>query len=146
MIKTEIKQTNLEGFQLASTLVSVVKGVIISYIFLIFAFMALALFYTYTKMSSSVLDISTKLVGYAGVFLSGFFASAISKNRGWLHGFIAGILHTALRLSLGLIIFKTYVPASGFASTLLVSVAISVLGGILGVNAVKNRRHKKRRK
>ncbi len=146
MIKTETKKQSESVLSFTNTLGSVAKGVVVSYIFLVLAFAALALVYTYTDMSDKFLTPAVYIISAISLFGAGFVSSAKAKVHGWLHGALAGVMYALARLGLGVAVFKSYVPSAGILETLLVSVVLAVLGGIFGVNVHRKAPHKRKRR
>lgn len=132
----------------AKSLASIFKAVIVSHIFLITAFTVLALVYTYTQMPESMLEPAIKVLTAIALLLSGFMASRSISSLGWLHGAAAGLICTLIRVILGLIVFKSYVPSYGVGKMLFAGILCAAIGGILGVNIrpVLNKNTKKKRK
>ncbi len=142
MIKTNNALHSDEGLSTFYSIKSVITGVIIAYIFLVPAFIILALVYTYTPMPDSYLKPAVTVISILSIFLSGFTASAKVKSKGWLHGTASGLIYGLIRIGAGLMVFGKYVPSASIAKTLLVTIAIAALGGIAGVNIKSQKKRK----
>jgi len=140
MIKADKKQQTARHFASTVSLKAIAKGVFTSYIFLMPAFLCLAIVYTYTSMPDKFLSPATDVLSMLSIFLAGFASSAKAGNHGWLHGLLAGVLYALVRIVMGLAIFGRYVPSKGIASTILITALLSALGGIVGVNVLKKPR------
>lgn len=140
MIKTEnvSAKENISSF--SATISAVIKGTAFAYVVLVFAFVVLALVYTYTPMADKSLEQVVGIIGKVSVFAAGFMSSAKAKQRGWLHGILAGLIYESVHFVLGYLVFKNHVASEGILQTLAVSAVIAVAGGIAGVNTKGNKR------
>jgi len=145
MIKTENASSKIEVFSLFGSLRSVVKGTAFAYILLVISFVVLALLYTYTDMPDKSLVSAVGIISKISIFFAGFFASAMAKNRGWLHGVLAGLLYATLQTVAGYAIFKSYVPSDSILKTFALSALVATVGGIFGVNMKNKVRIKKQK-
>lgn len=145
MIKTGDRSLETSGFVPVASLISVTKAVVVSYIFLIAAFAVLALVYTYTSMPQRYLEPAVDAISAVSLVGAGFLASRSIRSFGWLHGALAGIISTVIRLLLSLAVFDGYVPTESPVMLMAIGVICSTLGGILGVNLFRggNKRRKK---
>ncbi len=145
MIKTRDRSLETGGFAFTASMISVTKAVIVSYIFLIAAFAVLALVYTYTSMPQAYLEPAVDAISAVSLVGAGFLASRSIRSFGWLHGALAGIISTLIRLLLSLAVFDGYVPTESPVMLMAIGVICSALGGIMGVNLFRggNKRRKK---
>lgn len=134
MIRCESTTREDRLWGISGTVKAVVKGVIVAYIFLVFAFVTLSLIYTYTPMPDKYLSPAVSAIGFGGIFIAGFISGAKAGNRGWLHGGICGILYALVRIVMGYAVFKHYVPSEGIFLNIMITTAVALFGGIVGVN------------
>lgn len=145
MIKSGERSLETSGVSYTASIISIAKAVAISYIFLIAAFAVLALVYTYTSMPQGYLEPAVDALSAMSLVGAGFLASRSIRSFGWLHGALAGIISTSVRLLMSLAVFDGYVPTESPIMLMAIGVICSALGGILGVNLF-NGRNKRRKK
>ena len=147
MIKTENKQSVDGIFAFSKSAKAVVQGVVTSYVFLVAAFVVLAGMYTYTAMPDKYLSPAVNILSAISIFTSGYIAAGKMRSHGWLHGAMAGLVFALVRIAAGLAIFKSYVPTTDIWVFPLLSVIISIAGGICAVNMhIKTPKQKKKKR
>jgi len=139
MIKHSEKSIEPRQFSVARSAVAILKAVLSSYIFLIVAFTVLALVYTYSNMSEGMLKNVTNALSVISLVIAGFLSSRTISSFGWLHGALAGLISTLIRILMGLVVFKSYVHSDGVFKVLLIGILCAMVGGVLGVNLGKDK-------
>ncbi len=137
MIKYESKELTIGNSRIAGSLISVIKGTLAAYIFLVVSFGILAVVYTYTSMPDSVTDPAINVLTIVSLVLGGAFSSKTAWGFGWLHGALTGLMYTVIRIIIGYAVFKNYVPDSGMLSLFAVGMLSAAIGGIIGINFKK---------
>ena len=144
MIKQSENKLTISTIAPARSIVSIVKASVKAYIFLIICFGVLAAVYTYSNMPNSYLAPAINAISVLSLVLAGFEASRKVRVMGYLHGALAGLFFTWVRILAGLAVFKSYVPSEGIGKTFITGILIAAVGGILGVNFGKNNKRKKK--
>ncbi len=145
MIKHSEGQVSEYAFAPVKGLLSAVKGTVAAYIFLIVCFCILALIYTYTPMPDKYAEPAVNAISLISLLVAGFVASRNADMMGWLHGAFAGLMHAVIRMIIGLIVFKSYVPSDGVGKIILIAILTAAIGGIVGINFGKNKRRRAKR-
>ena len=135
MIKRD--ETARSGFSLVSLCCAVVKGTVGAYIFLVIAFGILSAVYTYTSLADSLIGPIVTAITAISLVFGGIMSSKNAHGFGWLHGSLAGIVYTLIRVLSGFAVFKSYVPDTSVGMMFLTSALLAAFGGIIGINTKK---------
>jgi len=145
MIKHSEGQVSEYAFAPVKSLIGAVKGTVTAYIFLVICFCILALVYTYTPMPDKYVETAVNGISVVSLLVAGFVSSRSADMLGWLHGALAGFMHSVIRILLGLMVFKSYVPSDGVVKLLLIAILTAAIGGIAGINFGKNKRRRSKK-
>ena len=145
MIKQTEPKTSHLSFSLPKSLAATLGATFRAYILLVVCFALLALAYTYTTMPDKWLDPGIDILSTIALFVSGFVASRKISVMGYLHGAVAGLWFTLIRLIVSLAVFDGYVGSDSIAKVVLSGIVIAALGGIAGVNFGKTDKKRKKR-
>ncbi len=137
MIKHE--ETVKSPFSFGTLLLSALKGTAGAYIFLIITFGILSVVYTYTSLPDSLVGTIVSVLTALSLVFGGLISSKNVNSFGWMHGALAGMFYTIIRIATGFAVFKSYVPDSSIVSMFLTGILLSALGGIIGINLSKNK-------
>lgn len=101
--------------------------------------LVLALFLRFTDMTSGTLQWLTLVLGIITLFVGGFVSGAKGKERGWMLGLITGVGFVLIVL-----LFQYLGYQKGMSTTQMIYqggyTLAAVLGGVLGVNMVGERK------
>lgn len=132
MSKTPIKDS--------ITLISITKGIIISYIITLPVFCLFALILTNTdfpqKYTSTVVIITT----IASILIAGSTSTKGLKSKGWLNGSIVGFVYIFILYLLSSIIFRNFIIDRYVITMGIIGVLTGAIGGIVGINFKKSSR------
>lgn len=112
---------------LLNYLKSIYKSIIL---FLILIFI-LSLLYYFEILNLKIMNIIIYIITLSLLFILGYKLSKIKRNKGYLNGFIVGLIITILFSLLTLIISKYSMNTLIYYLTLILS---SITGGIIGIN------------
>ena len=121
-----------------SRCIMILKGVLITYILNIIFLLIYAAILAYTSVSESTIPTVIFVINLLGVFISTSLAAIKIKENGMKYGaIIAAAYITSLYLigSLGGVGLKL---SSYALATIIFNILIGIVGGIIGVNLVKN--------
>lgn len=118
----------------SSPLVSLLKGIIISYCITMIIFIIYAILLTYTDISESYISPLSLIVTTICCLVSGFVTAKTAKNRGLLWGIASGGMYMLIMLTLGFCTIPTYELNQKMAISLALALGGGGLGGIFGVN------------
>ena len=137
MIKHEYAELSAARLNLLKSTVSVLKGNVFGYIFLVICFALLAVVYTYTSFPAGLLAPFTKGITALSIIICAIISARNINGFGWLHGAAAGFVYTVIRL------IAAAVSTSGFEfdktalAMLLFGLLLGAIGGIIGINFKK---------
>ncbi|EOD00668.1 TIGR04086 family membrane protein [Caldisalinibacter kiritimatiensis] len=113
---------------------TLIKGVILSFIITLVSFIVFALILTYTNITESVIPTVDSIIMILSIAIGSIYVAFKVYKKGWLNGAIVGLAYIAIliairRLISGNVQYNVY---------LLVKVAISIItgvvGGMIGIN------------
>lgn len=115
-------------------IVALIRGIIISFAFLIVISLVIGLTIYYIPGLEDKASLFSSAAGYTAVCFGGAAAAAKAGKLGWFHGGLAGGSFILVSFIIGLIIY-----APSFAVIILVyrlfwGIAIAALGGMVGIN------------
>lgn len=145
MIKQSEPKTPATTNTPAKSLLATIGATFTAYILLVVCFALLALVYTYTAMPDKWLEPAIDILCAVALFVSGFVASRKVCVMGYLHGAIAGLWFTLIRILVSVAVFDGYVGSESIVKVILTSVVIAALGGIFGVNFGKTNKKRNNR-
>ncbi len=114
---------------------SIIKGLIISLIFLLFFICIFALLISLFNIPNGAIKPINQLIKILAVFIGCFFS--ISGEKGLLKGLVLGTIITLVTYLIFSIIAKTNVFSISIIWEILLGIAIGGLSGIISVNVKK---------
>ena len=128
---------------LIKRLLIIFRSIAIAYIVSLVLFMIYALLLANTNIPESTIPTSTFVISLISVFLGSSLAIIKIKENGMLNGGLVGLIYVLLIYVLGSI-FVTGFGLNGYAFSMIIfNVLIGMIGGIIGVNMVKEEKRKK---
>ena len=134
MIKHEYAELPTAGFKIQKSVVSVLRGTVIGYIFLIICFAILAVIYTYTSFPAGMLGPFTQAITALSIIICGILSARNISGFGWLHGSMAGLVYSVIRFSAGAMTINGFGFDKNVFSMLLLGLILGAAGGIIGIN------------
>jgi len=138
MIKHEYTKMPANGHNMAKSMISVIKGTVAGYIFLVVAFGFLAVIYTYTAFPAGMLSPFTQGITAFSIILCGILSSRNIQGFGWLHGMAAGFVYSIVRFIAGAFASNGFGFDKNLFSMLLFGLLLGAAGGIIGINFKRN--------
>lgn len=118
----------------ATTLGSVGFGLLFALGLTLVCSLVYALVVAAFPLSEKSVPIIARAVAMAAAFLGGMAAGRRSDRIGWLHGALVGLVYMALTLFVGRAITPDAAPLAITVQRFVVTVVVSTIGGIAGVN------------
>ena len=115
-----------------------VKFTIVSYLVSVLLLAVLTVVIVYTDVPEKISGPSVIAIKMFGAFLSAFLTSKSCETKGWLCGIVSGVVNILLLMVIGSLISNSHTPVSDNLTNLLFGGACGMIGGIIGVNFVKN--------
>jgi len=138
MIKREYAELPASRINLLKSTVSVLKGTLFGYIFLVVCFALLAVVYTYTPLPAGLLSPFTKVITALSIIVCALLSTISIKGFGWLHGAMAGLLYTLIRFIAIAVSSGDFKSGKEILAMLLAGFILGAAGGIIGINFKKS--------
>ena len=119
------------------TLMSVIKGIIVSYLITIPVFVLFALILTNTDFPEKFISIGVVITTIISVLTAGTTSTRGLKNKGWLNGSAVGFIYMLILYLLSSIIFNNFVIDRYVITMTVIGVLTGAIGGIMGINVKK---------
>lgn len=123
-------------------LVTILKGIVLSYIITIPLFLIFSYILTYTDFPEKLVSFVVIIVTIASIILAGTIATKRMKSKGWLNGGVVGFLYMFLLYLLSSIVAKNFSIDNRILSMGIIGVLAGSIGGIIGIN-LKQKPHKR---
>ncbi len=117
-----------------SNLFSITKGIIVSYIITIPAFIVFALVLSYTDFPEKYLPAVVLITTIMSIFVAGSTTTKHIKSRGWLNGGAVGLVYILVLYVLSSIVYKDFTINRQIISMALIGLLTGSIGGIVGIN------------
>jgi putative membrane protein (TIGR04086 family) len=118
------------------TLIS--KGILISYLITIPAFIIFAVVLTYTSFPEKFISTAVTFTTIISVLIAGSTATRNVKSRGWMNGGFVGFIYVLVLYLISSMIFRNFSVDSHVISVLIIGIITGAVGGIVGINLKKN--------
>lgn len=120
-----------------AVILKAIKFIFISYLVSVILLAILAAVIVYTDVPGEAAAPSVKAVTLFGTLLSGFMMSFSIERRGWLYGFIIGLVNIIILLLAGMLIFGSGSVNMHTIIMLLCGGLCGAFGAIVGMNIRK---------
>ena len=120
------------------SLMSIMKGILVSYIITIPAFILFAFILANTDFPEKYMSAIVVITTITSVLIAGSTATRGLKNKGWLNGSIVGLVYMLILYLLSSIIFKTFSIDKYIITMTIIGVLTGSIGGIIGINLKRN--------
>lgn len=120
------------------TIMSVVRGIIASYVVTIPVFVLFALILTNTDFPEKYISIGVVITTIISVLIAGTTSTRGIKNKGWLNGSIVGFIYMLILYLLSSLVFNNFVIDKYVITMTVIGVLTGAIGGILGINVKKS--------
>ena len=122
--------------------ITIMKGIIFSYIITIPLFLIFSFILTYSDFPEKLVSFVVIVVTIASIILAGAFSTKRMKSKGWLNGGVVGFLYMFLLYLLSSIVAKNFSIDNRIIGMTIIGVLAGSIGGIIGIN-LKHKTHKK---
>lgn len=121
----------------------ILRSIAISYVISMILMMIYAFLLAHTSISESTIPISTFVISLISVFIGSSLSMIKIRENGLMNGGIVGLIYILLLYILSSI-FSTGFGLNGYAIAMIAfHVLIGMIGGIIGVNMIKEERKKR---
>jgi len=141
MIK-QVNQGVKNTFNENLNLMTIIKGIIVSYIITIPAFIIFAIILTYVSFPEKLISPAVVIITIISILVAGSTATKSTKSRGWLNGGIVGLIYMLFLYILSSSIINNFAIDRYVATMTVIGVLTGCIGGITGIN-IKAGTHKR---
>jgi putative membrane protein (TIGR04086 family) len=126
-------------------LISILKGVLVSYVITIPTFVVFAFILSNTNYPEKYIMPVVIITTVISILFAGLTATKSIRSKGWLNGAIVGLLYVCILYMLSSIVFKDFSIDKNVVSISILGALAGIAGGIIGVNLKKNSKLKRRK-
>lgn len=116
-------------------LVSIAKGIAISYIITIPLFFIFAYILTYTSFPEKYISTSVLITTIISILLAGSTTTKGVRSKGWLNGAFVGFVYMVILYLFSSIAFSDFTVNEHIISMTFIGIFTGAIGGIMGINA-----------
>jgi putative membrane protein (TIGR04086 family) len=124
-------------------LVSLLKGLLASYIITIPAFMVFALIMTNLDFPQKLLTPAVVVITVISVLTAGAVSTRGVRSRGWLNGSIVGFIYMLVLYLFSSILCKNFTVDRYVITMTIIGVLAGAIGGIMSINSPNSYKDKK---
>ncbi len=114
--------------------VSLMKGLLVSYIITIPVFMLLALILTNTDFPKRLITPAVVVTTVISVLTAGFVSTRGVRNKGWLNGSIVGLIYMTILYLISSLIYNDFSIDKYVITMTVIGIISGAIGGIVGIN------------
>lgn len=128
-----------------ANMVTIAKGLLVSYIITIPIFVVFAYFVSMTDFPEKYLSTAVIITTILSIVIAGWSAAKGMKSRGWLNGAVIGFVYILVLFLLSSVTYNNFTINSHVIIMFVLGVVTGGIGGILGINLRKEPRAKIKR-
>lgn len=140
-----IKQSS-QGIKAASSehsaIISIFRGILLSYFITIPMFIVFAFILTYADFPEGLVSPAVILITIISAAYAGYSSAKDLKKMGWLNGGAAGLIYMIILYLTSSIMSGKYNLDLQALMTVLIGVLSGAVGGITGINVKKSGKHR----
>lgn len=122
--------------------VSVLKGILISYVITIPMFMLFALLLTNINFPERLTTPAVVITTVVSVLFAGSTATRDAKNKGWLNGGLVGLLYMLVLYLVSSLVLNNFIIDKYVLTMTFIGILTGAIGGIVGINLKKGPKYK----
>ncbi len=123
-------------------LISLLKGLLASYIITIPAFMVFALILSNLDFPQKLLTPAVVVITVVSVLTAGAVSTKGVRSRGWLNGSIVGFIYMLILYLFSSILCKNFTIDRYVITMTVIGVLAGAIGGIMSINTTKSSKFK----
>jgi putative membrane protein (TIGR04086 family) len=133
-----VSQTAKAPIKESLNLILILKGILVSYIITVPAFMLFALILANMDFPERLISPVVVITTIISVLTAGSTATRGLKSKGWLSGCIVGFVYMLILYLLSSIIYDNFSVDHYVVTMTIIGVLTGAIGGIIGINFKKN--------
>lgn len=126
-------------------MMTMAKGIIVSYIITIPTFIVFAFILTYTSFPERLISPAVIITTIISILIAGSTATRNVRNKGWLNGGFVGLVYMLLLYLVSSAVYRNFSIDRQVITMLLIGVITGSIGGIIGINVKRNTGSKHKR-
>ncbi|MGI6669409.1 MAG: TIGR04086 family membrane protein [Acetivibrionales bacterium] len=126
--------------------ISLLKGLVMSYIITIPSFMLFALILANVNFPQRLVNPSVVVITIASVLTAGIVSTRGIKDKGWLNGGIAGFVYMLILYIASSLVYKSFKVDKYVVTMTIIGILAGAIGGIAGINTKKTAKYKHARR
>ncbi|MGI6778656.1 MAG: TIGR04086 family membrane protein [Acetivibrionales bacterium] len=116
------------------TLVAVIKGIVLSYVITIPAFIIFSIILTYVNFPQRIINPVVVVITIISILVAGISVTKNVRSKGWLNGGFAGLIYMIILYILGSVVYNDFTIDRYVITMLIIGVLTGCIGGMLGIN------------
>lgn len=124
-------------------MVSLFKGLLVSYLITIPAFMLFALILANTDFPQRLTTPAVVVTTLVSVLTAGAISTKGVRNRGWLNGSIVGLIYMIILYVLSSLVYNDFTIDKYVVTMTIIGILAGAIGGIVGINAKSTIKYKR---
>lgn len=125
------------------SIISLLKGLLVSYIITIPAFMLFALILANTDFPQRLTTPAVVVTTLVSVLTAGAISTKGIRNRGWLNGSIVGLIYMIILYVLSSLVYNDFSIDKYVVTMTIIGILAGAIGGIVGINAKGTAKYKR---
>lgn len=123
-----------------ANIVTIVKGILVSYLITLPVFAVFAYLLTFTDFPQKYMPTAVIITTLLSIVIAGWSSTKNVKSKGWFNGGIVGIVYMLILFALSSITYENFSINKHVVTMLAIGVLTGSIGGILGINLRKEPR------
>lgn len=125
------------------SMISLLKGLLVSYVITIPVFMLFALILANTDFPQRLTTPAVVVTTLVSVLTAGAISTKGIRNRGWLNGSIVGLVYMIILYILSSLVYNDFTIDKYVVTMTIIGVLAGAIGGIVGINAKGTMKYKR---
>ncbi|HOM03017.1 MAG TPA: TIGR04086 family membrane protein [Acetivibrio sp.] len=117
-----------------TNVITIIKGILISYLFTLPMFAIFAYFLRFTDFPLKYMSTAVIITTLLSIVIAGWISAKNVKSKGWLNGAIVGFIYMLILYLISSIVYRDFAVNSYVLILLAIGVLSGSIGGILGIN------------
>lgn len=126
-------------------LMTILKGVLVSYIITIPTFIIFAFILSNTNFPERYINPVVIITTVISILFAGLTATKSIRSKGWLNGAIAGLIYILILYVASSLVFSDFSINKNVVTIAFLGILAGIAGGIIGVNLKKSSKSKRRK-
>lgn len=126
-----------------ANIVTIAKGILVSYAVTLPIFAVFAYFLTFTDFPQKYIPSAVIITTLLSIVIAGWTSARNMRSRGWLNGAVVGLVYMVVLYFLSSVTFENYSISRHVITMFIIGILTGSIGGILGINLRKESSYKR---